>query len=95
MNLKEDATRGEKAQRLLDDPIVVEAFDLLRAAIFRQMEQCPMRDEDGLRQLKMMLKLSNDLRRNFEEIIRTGKLAELQIEQEYKPTWLERLRSVK
>ena len=66
--------RAQKAQKLLDDPVLGEAFAAVRHAIFDQIEQTPIRDRDALHEWRLMLKLLRDVRANLDEAIRNGKL---------------------
>ncbi len=74
--------RGEKARKLLADETLIEAFNAVRAAIFDKIEGTPLRDAEGLMQLRIMLKLLNDVRANLQTAIRDGKVAMLSVEQE-------------
>jgi hypothetical protein len=75
MSLEKDLTRGSKAEKLLKDKMLSEAFDAVRQAIFDRIEQTPLRDDEGLRDLRRMLKLLKDVRANLEAAVRDGKLA--------------------
>lgn len=75
MTLEKDLTRGSKAEKLLKDKMLSEAFDAVRQAIFERIEKTPLRDDEGLRDLRRMLKLLKDVRANLEAAVRDGKLA--------------------
>jgi hypothetical protein len=74
--------RGERAKRLLEDEMLVGAFDAVHGAIVRKWEETPLRDRDGAHELRLMLKLLKDVRVNLETAVRDGKLSALHIEQE-------------
>jgi hypothetical protein len=82
LSLATDVERGQRADRLLQDPLLIEAFALVRTAIIDKWEQTPVRDKDGAHELKLMLKLLGDVRANLEQALADGKLAaaELQIQ---------------
>lgn len=82
MTLQEDLTRGQKADRLLHDPTLCEAFDLVRDAIIQKWETTPLRDRDGAHELKLMLKLLGDVRANLEQAVADGKLAAAELKQQ-------------
>lgn len=84
MRLEEQIQRGTKADALLTDPDLSAAFDSVRQAILDKIEQAPLRDADGVHQLRLMLKLLRDVRANLETAVRDGKMAahKLKIEQE-------------
>lgn len=75
MSLQDELDRGLKAAKLISDPMLVEAFDLVSQAIHERWEQCPIRDRDGAHELKLQLKLLGDVRANLEQAVANGKLA--------------------
>lgn len=82
MSLQDEVTRGQKADKLIHDPTLCEAFDLVRDAIIAKWEQTPLRDRDGAHELKLMLKLLGDVRANLEQAIADGKLAAAELQQQ-------------
>lgn len=62
----------------------MQALSSVREGIRTKWEQCPIRDTEGQHQLKLMLKLLNDLEANIREVATTGKLASIQIENDTK-----------
>jgi hypothetical protein len=77
-----DMDRAAKAQRLLEDPTLTAGFEAVRQAIYAKIEDTPIRDTEGLTQLRIMLKLLRDVRANLETAVRDGKLAAVKLEQE-------------
>jgi hypothetical protein len=75
MSLEADLDRGVRAERLLANPLLIESFDMVRAAIIEKWEASPMRDKEGAHELKLMLKLLTDVRANLEQAVTDGKLA--------------------
>lgn len=73
--------RAEKAQRILTDPIFVEAFENTRQAIFQKIEQTPIRDDEGLKHLRLSLKLLQDVRANLTAVLNDGKIEEYRLEE--------------
>ncbi len=90
VQLKREMSRGQQARELLEHPMFVEAFDKVRSGILQSWEASPIRDEDGQRTLRLMLKVLGDVRKNIEEVAQTGKIAMIQREQEI--TRLERMK---
>lgn len=82
MSLHEEVDRGAKAEKLLNDPILDEAFALVRSAIVEKWETTPLRDRDGAHELKLMLKLLGDVRANLEQAVADGKLAAAELKQQ-------------
>jgi hypothetical protein len=75
MSLEQDIFAGNRAQRLLEDPALVKAFDDVRGAILERWESAPLRDTEGHHELKLMLRLLSDVRGNLELAIQNGKIA--------------------
>jgi len=82
MTPKELINRAIKAEALLNDATLTEAFANVRLGILRKIEEAPLRDHDGVHELKLMLKLLHDVRANLTRAVNDGKMAEVQIERE-------------
>lgn len=65
--------RGQDAQRLLDDPLMVEARDTLRVRIMAAWEQSPARDVEGREALWRMLKSHDALFALLADAVTTGR----------------------
>lgn len=76
-----EVERGLKADKLINDPTLVEAFEIVKAAILARIEDAPIRDRDGVHELKLMLKLLRDVRSNLEQAVKVGKLAQFRIQE--------------
>lgn len=74
--------RAQKAERILNDPLFAEAFENTRQAIFQKIEQTPIRDAEGLANLRLSLKLLNDVRANLTQVLNDGKVEEYRIEEQ-------------
>jgi hypothetical protein len=74
--------RAKRVERILKDEEFIAAFENTRQAIFHQIERTPIRDTDGLGQLRLCLKLLNDVRANLEQVLSDGKVAEFNLKQE-------------
>lgn len=75
MNLQAELDHAVKAEKLLKDETLTQAFDDVRQAIIDRWERAPLRDRDGAHELKLMLKLLSDVRANLEQAVSNGKLA--------------------
>jgi hypothetical protein len=82
VSLQDELDRGIKAEKLIKDPILDEAFSLVRSAIIEKWEMTPLRDRDGAHELKLMLKLLGDVRANLEQAVVDGKLAAAELKQQ-------------
>lgn len=82
MNEAQKIDRAVKVDKLLNDPLLSEAFDNVRQAIFDTIERTPVRDIEGLTSLRLSLKLLQDVRANLRQVLNDGKVAEFRIEQQ-------------
>lgn len=82
MTLEADRERGQKADKLLNDPMLADAFVSVKGAILEAWEATPIRDRDGAHELKLMLKLLGDVRANLERAITDGKIAAAELERQ-------------
>jgi hypothetical protein len=75
MHRDAEIARGERAQAILDDPLVVEAFAALERACIEEWRRAPARDVEGRERIWVMLKLCERLREHFASLVESGKLA--------------------
>lgn len=81
MTPEETIAKAERCARLINDPDLLDAYAVVRQAIFNQIEQCPVRDTEALVKLRLMLKLLNDVRANLEQAVAEGKAEVFQLEE--------------
>lgn len=81
MSEGERIARAERVLKILNDSEFKAAFDNTKLAIFQKIEQTPIRDLEGLSNLRLCLKLLNDVRANLEQTLNDGKVAEFNVEQ--------------
>lgn len=74
--------RGDRAAKLLGDPVLSDAFAAVDKAIHDKWAATPLRDKDAAHELRLMLKLLRDVRANLEAAVNDGKVEALRIEQE-------------
>ncbi len=84
MSAQAKIERASRVERILKDDEFIAAFDNTRQAIFLKIEQTPIRDTEGLTQLRLCLKLLSDVRANLEQVLNDGKVAEFNVAQEKK-----------
>lgn len=84
MTPEKEAMRGEEAKRLLENELYREAFDMLNQSIISKWLAAPIRDREGMHELKLMAKVLQDVESYLAQIVNTGKMAEMQLEQEAK-----------
>ncbi len=75
MTTQEEIDRGQRAARILSEPVFQEAFGSVEQAIHEQWAQSPIRDHEGQHELRLMLKLLGDVRAVLESTVSDGKLA--------------------
>lgn len=74
--------RGAKdAERILNDPAFSAAFQGIETAIIDKMRVVPLADVTTQHELVLTLQLLGNLRRHFQTMIDSGKMAEIQREQ--------------
>jgi hypothetical protein len=66
--------RGARAEKLLADPMFAEALDTVREQILKNIEAAPIRDHEGVHELRLMLKLLRGVRGHIEQAVRDGKV---------------------
>lgn len=79
MTREQESRRGEQARRLLEDPLLQEAFAAVESAV-RDAWAATTDDATGERErLWLMLKLLGRVHARLSEVLETGKLADRQI----------------
>lgn len=82
MNDHKALERGAEAERLLQHPMVIEAFAHSRESILKALEDWPIEDAKGAEQLRLSLKILTSVRHHFERVLRDGKVAQFRIEED-------------
>lgn len=72
---------AESAVRVLDEPAHLQAMSAMETAILRQVEECPIRDTEGMQLLLQLLKLHRKYESWIKGAIETGKLERFKLEQ--------------
>jgi hypothetical protein len=79
MSLDREQRRGEQARRLLEEPLLVEAFATVEQGLRRQWEASGPGEEAARERLWLMLKLLGRVQGLLTETLETGRLAEAQL----------------
>lgn len=79
-NLQQESERGYAAQRLLEEPLWAQAWERLEADALKRWRTG--KDTEEREQCWLYLKVLNDLRKQFEYIVKTGELAQEQLKRE-------------
>jgi hypothetical protein len=88
MTEQDEIARGHDAERLLNDPMLKEAFSKVETGIVDGLKQTPIGDRDTQHELTLCLQLLGRVKKNLEEVATTGKFA-LHQKQE-RESWMKR-----
>ena len=82
MTKNEQVARGRRATTILEDSLVVEAFEKIDAMILKKFRESDL-DDNETREVQFLMMRAMDLFRTyFEKVVRTGKVAEKEINRE-------------
>lgn len=82
--MSEEINRGFEAERLLNEPLFIESVGKVRDGLVNAMTVSPVGDEKTHHQLVVALQLLDKIVKNIKEVATTGKLKEIQLEEESK-----------
>lgn len=86
--LHQEQNRALRASEVTENPLYIEAFEVYTQRLTTQWAESPARDKEGREALWLMLKTAQAVQNHLREIMETGRLASLQLEQ--KRSMLER-----
>ena len=78
MNQLDEIKRGEEAQRLLENPLMKEAFTKVHEGILQAMKDSPFGDEKTHNRLVIALQLLGQIEKQLRDVAATGKMAKIQ-----------------
>lgn len=84
MSPEQEAQRGQDAKRLLEEPLLKEAFETIEQELIEQWKQAPARDVEGREKLWLMLHLLNKVHGHLESVMASGQLAQATLAQRVK-----------
>lgn len=77
-----DAIRdGQEAARLLEHPLLVQAFELIEQDITEQWKNSPVRDVDGREKLHLMERLLQRIKAQLRSVVENGQVVEATLQQ--------------
>lgn len=88
MNEKDIVQRAKKAESLINDPILKDAFENVRLLLIRQFEEAPLHDKEKINETRLMLELLKLVKGSLEVFINSGKMVEAKIERDKKRTFI-------
>lgn len=80
--LQQELHRARLAREVTDNPVYQEAFSSLKADLMRGWESSPARDTEGREHLWLAVNLLGRIERHLQQVMETGRMAELQLQQE-------------
>ena len=80
--MNEEIRRGEEAQRLLDEPILKEAFEAIELTFIDKLKRIDVGATEAQRDLIVSLQLLNKVKKYIEDVATTGKMAAITEEKE-------------
>ena len=75
-----EVKRGEEAERLLANPLMVEAFEKTRGSILEAMNKSAFGDQSTHHHLVIALQLLSQIEKALRDTATTGKMAGIQLE---------------
>lgn len=86
--MSETIDKGIRAQRLLDDPDLKQAFQDVRDALLKQFSNTSTTDADTMLEIRNRLHLLDSVEANLYRAIEDGHLEAFQIEEQKRPPFL-------
>ena len=80
MSHEEDLARANRAELLLNEPLVIEAFDALKREYIGAWEASPARDTDARERLWQAVQIVGKVRSHLQAMVGDGKIAQADIE---------------
>ena len=75
MNEAEILSRAEQAKRILAEPLVIEALEVIEREVIEAFHACPTRDLEAMRVLQSELRRARKFKDILRGVIESGKLA--------------------
>ena len=75
-----DVDRGARAQRILNDELVVDALAKIRSAIFQRWQDCSVKDTESQIELKHLLTVLTNFETYFRRAISSGEFSANELE---------------
>lgn len=74
--LRKQRSRGEQAKRLLENPLIKEAFEAIEQAITDGWKNSAADDDRARQNAYLLARLLENFKQQFRTVINTGKVAE-------------------
>jgi hypothetical protein len=76
-----EIARGERAQQVLREPLLQEAFTEIERELIEQWQNSPVRDVEGREKLYLTLRCLQKLQGHLVSVVETGKVAQATLAQ--------------
>ena len=80
MTLDEELRRAQQAKELLEHPLLIVVFDVLRRQVLDTWKNSAVRDAEGRERLFMAIRIVEQVEGLLREYVTTGKFAAMQLE---------------
>jgi len=80
----EDIKRGEEADRILKNPLFIDAFESVRESIINSMAQSAFGDAQTHNRLVIAMQLLAQIEKQLKDHIATGKMASMKVDDKFK-----------
>ncbi len=80
MDLEKEKQRGLRAKQILEDDIFKESVSIIKASLYQEWQNTPIRDTEGREKVYFMGKMFDTLLVQLQSVLETGKLATKQID---------------
>ena len=80
MTTDEEIRRGQEAELLMQNPLIVEAFASVESRLIDALRQADLRDRDMEHEIVRSLQIVGKVKGHFRDVIATGKMAVIQKE---------------
>ena len=77
--LEQAVSNGNRAQILLNDPLLTGAFDMLRTEYLKAWETTAARDTDARERLWQAVQIVGKVRTHLQSVVNDGKLAKAEV----------------
>lgn len=78
-DLRQDQTRGQRAAELLNNELLQEALDAIKAEVVKQWTDCPIHDKEGKEALWQLNKVAHKFENVLKGYVDSGRLATEQL----------------
>lgn len=82
LKLSNESGRGARAEALLNDDLLKEAFDTIEQDTLEKWKTCPVRDSEGQMILRLKMQVLTEMKSIIKDVATTGRLANEQLNRE-------------